>query len=78
MNDKKKKSPAEPTARMLSKREYGAFYVMEKRCRNDVVVSENDLKRYMQLGYTVICAYFDGHRYKNIHRLGGKYEFVYS
>ena len=36
-----------------------------------------NLGRYMSLCYKVLCAYFDGKRYKNLYLLDGKLHFVW-
>lgn len=53
------------TAKLQSMREGGVWYVMKHPSRNDVVVSENDLSRYMRLGYKTECCYYEGSQYKN-------------
>ena len=69
-------SQIEVNARRISSHVIRPWYICRRAGSNDVVASEIDLKRYMQLGYSVRCAYFDGKRYKNIYALDGKLEFI--
>ena len=66
----------EATARQVSIKEKKPWYICRHYGCNDVVVSEQDLDRYMQHGYKVLCAYFDGRRYKNLYMVDGKMQFV--
>ena len=64
----------------ICRKEVGS--VAEKRgichrtgCR-DVVVSEQDLSRYIQNGYKVLCAYYDGKQHKNLYLVEDKMHFA--
>ena len=52
-------------ARNQSVHEGGIWYVMKHPTRSDVVVSENDLARYLVLGYKTECCYCSGRQYRN-------------
>lgn len=67
----------EAIARQISSREKRPWYICRRTGCKDVVVSEQDLNRYMRLGYKVLCAYYDGKQYKNIYQLEGKLHFVW-
>ena len=66
------------TAKMLSDRDCQLWYVMDHTKCDPVAVTENNLKRYMQLGYKVACCYCNGERHKNafFDRDLGKYVFT--
>lgn len=65
-------------ARRLSERDTLIWYCMEHPKRSSVCVSESDLKRYMQLGFKVVCCYCNGERHKNafFDRDRGRYIFT--
>ena len=68
----------ESTARELSKRHHEyPWYIFRRKGSNDVIVPECEVKRYMKLGYEVLCAYHNGKRYKNVYLLGDGLHFVY-
>lgn len=52
-------------ARRLSEYDSLIWYCMTHPTRASVAVSENDLKRYMQLGFKVECCFCNGVRHKN-------------
>ena len=76
MKQRKIDKQIEASARRISSHTSRPWYICRRAGSNDVVVSELDLKRYMHLGYSVLCAYFDGKRYKNIYTLDGQMEFI--
>ncbi len=51
-------------------------YVCDKVGERGKTLSEENLKRYMQHGYTVRCAYYQGTRYKNVYTFGGGIQCV--
>ena len=75
--ERKINKQTEATARQISVREKRPWYICRRYGAKDVVVSDQDLDRYMSLGYKVLCAYFDGKRYKNLYLLDGKLHFVW-
>jgi len=52
------------------------WYICQSSGRSDVLVSDRDIKRFLQLGYQVESAYLNGERYRNIYILGGQIHFV--
>ena len=67
---------AEFVAAGVSNRVNRPWYIFHRWCSDPVIVSENDFKRYLNLGYSLICAYYNGKEYKNIYRIEGKLEFI--
>lgn len=76
MNTSPSFKQAEFVASGVSNRINRPWYIFHRRCSNPVIVPENEFKRYMNLGYTLICAYYNGKKYKNIYRIEGKLEFI--
>lgn len=52
------------------------WYICQSIGKSDVLVSDRDIKRFMQLGYQVESAYLNGKRYRNIYELNGEIKFV--
>lgn len=75
---KEKPLPIFSLAKHMSEAVGGVWYVMLHDHCDPVAVSENDLARYMKLGYKTKCCFNDGVRYKNAFwdRRNRKYEFV--
>lgn len=65
-------------ARRLSEQDGLIWYCMEHPTRSPVCISENDLKRYMQLGYKSKCCFWRGVKHKNafFDKSLGKYIFT--
>lgn len=72
----KKMNEAERIAGNVSHSSGKPWYVMSKEGYRPVVVSEENLNRYMKNGYTVMSAYLKGKQYKNLYRIEGKLQFV--
>ena len=72
--DKRKRIYA--TASAMSVQTWKPWYICKKPGFDDVSVSEENLKRYMQLGFKVECVFYEGKRYKNLYMLDGKLQFV--
>ena len=66
------------TAKRLSKNSYNIWFVMERKGCDTVAVTENDLSRYMRIGYIVKCCFFDGVKHRNAFwdRSLGRYIFT--
>ena len=66
----------ELTASTISIQSGKPWYICSKDGRGDVIVSEENLKRYERGGFKVVCAYHKGERYKNLYRIDGRLQFV--
>ena len=66
----------EKMASALSVKQGKPWYVCDKVGERGKVLSEENLKRYMQHGYTVRCAFYQGERYKNVYTFGGGIQCV--
>lgn len=62
---KSKPIPIFSLAKHMSLTEGGVWYVMQRDRSEPVAVSENDLARYMKLGYKTQCCFHEGVRHKN-------------
>ena len=52
------------------------WYVCQRDESHGRVMSEENLWRYKQMGWSVVCAYWRGERYKNVYTLGGGIQTV--
>lgn len=75
---KEKPLPIFSLAKHMSETESGVWYVMMHDHYDSVTVSENDLARYMKLGYKTKCCFHNGARYKNAFwdKKNRRYDFV--
>ena len=75
---KDKPLPIFSLAKHMSETEGGVWYVMMHNHYDSVAVSENDLARYMKLGYKTKCCFHNGARYKNAFwdKRNRRYDFV--
>ena len=76
MRNHRRPRGSELTARAISIQSGKPWYICTKDGHSDVIVSEENLKRYMKEGFNVICAYHKGERYKNLYRIDGRIQFV--
>lgn len=60
-----KPMPIHKLARTMSTELLEPCYIMTHDKRSTVVVTEENLSRYMRIGYKVECCYYEGKRYKN-------------
>ena len=75
-NKKNRLSAIEKTASTLSITPGKAWYIMKKDSAPDEAMTEDSLKRFMQLGYKVDCVYYDGERHRNLYTVDGMVRFV--
>lgn len=71
-----RQSPIEQVASTLSMTSGKPWFILRKNGYEDKAMTEDSVKRFMQLGYRVICVYFKGNRYKNMYTIDGKLQFV--
>lgn len=75
-NRKNRMSAIELTASTLSVTTGKPWYIMKKEGAPDKAMTEDSLKRFMQLGYKVDCVYYEGERHRNLYMLEGRLQFV--
>lgn len=80
MNTSSKSRAIRKIARRLSERDTFVWYCMDHTKRDPVAVSENDIRRYMRLGFKVACCFYNGKQHKNAFWDSdlGKYRFTES
>lgn len=52
------------------------WYVCQCLGKSEVLVSDQDINRFLQMGYQVSGAFLNGKHYKNIYSLKGELHFV--
>lgn len=70
MNAKGERYAIEQMASTLSNMTRKPWYVCEKKGEFYKALTEENLSRYLQLGYKVHCAFYRGERYKNVYTIG--------
>lgn len=75
-NRQRRMSPIEQVASTLSVTSGKPWFILRKNGYEDKAMTEDSVKRFMQLGYKVICVYFKGDRYKNMYTIDGRLQFV--
>lgn len=75
-NKKNRMSAIELTASTLSVTTGKPWYIMKKDGATDKAITEDNMKRFMQLGYKVDCVYYNGERHRNLYTLEGRLQFV--
>ena len=73
---KNRLTESDRTASSMSIRTGKPWYICKKEGQHDLIVSEENMKRFMQNGYKVVSVYYRGKKFKNLYNVNGRLQFV--